>query len=144
LTLGHYGMPHMNGKKADVQTFDAGLGKGITASISRRKVALIVYNGWDRIQSLVHKGFNAEGDESTVLNAYRKRTTKNPAMELMISVMLHSTSDAPFTTQELSPITDIILLDVMPSGSVVGAEITLSSGVKHVVDFKDVDGFKSC
>jgi hypothetical protein len=144
LTLGHYGMPHMNGKNADVKTFDTGLGKGIMASIPGRKVALIVYNGWDQIQTLVHKGFNAEGDESTVLSAYRKRTTKNPAMELMIAVMLHSTSDAPFTKQELSPITEIKLLDVMPSGSVIGAEIMLCSGVKHVVDFKDVDGFKSC
>jgi hypothetical protein len=79
-----------------------------------------------------------------VLFAYRKRTTRNPAMELMISVMLHKTSDAPFTAKELSPIKAIKLFDVMPSGSAVGAEITLADGVKHVVDFNDVDGFKSC
>jgi len=144
LTLGHYGLPHMSGKKADVHTFENGLGKGMSASIFGRKVALIIYNGWDRIQSLVHRGFNAEGDESTVLSAYRKRTAKNPAMELMISVMLHKTNDAPFTPEELSPIRDIKLSDVMLSGSVVGAEITLASGVKHVIDFKDVDGYKSC
>jgi hypothetical protein len=62
----------------------------------------------------------------------------------MISAMLHSTTDTPFTKEELSPIKQIKVLDVMPSGSVVGAEISLSSGVRHVIDFKDIDGYKSC
>ncbi len=144
LTLGHFGLPHMGGKKANVESFENGLGKGMTASIPGRNVAFIAYSGWDEMQSLVHRGFNAEGDESTVLFAHRKRTTRNPAMELMISVMLHKTDDTPFTKAELSPIKDFKLMDVMPSGSVLGAEITLSNGVKHVVDFKDVDGYKSC
>jgi hypothetical protein len=144
LTLGHFGLPHMGGKKADVESFENELGNGMTASIPGRNVALIVYSGWDEMHSLVHRGFNAEGSESTVLFAHRERTTKNPAMELMISVMLHNTGDKPFTKVELSPIKEFKLMDVMPSGSVLGAEITLSNGLKHVVDFKDVDGFKSC
>ena len=71
------------------------------------------------MQSQVHRGFNAEADESTVLFAYRKRTAKNPAMELMITVMLHKTDDSAWTKEELSPVKDIKLVDVMPSGSVV-------------------------
>ena len=144
LTLGHYGLPHMGGAMADVQSFEDGLGRGMTASIPGRKLAMIVYSGWDQIQSLVHEGFNAEADGSTVLNAYRRRISKNPAMELMISVMLHKTGDAPFTKAELSPIREIKLLDVMTSGSVIGGEITLTDGTKHLIDFKDIDGFKSC
>jgi hypothetical protein len=35
-------------------------------------------------------------------------------------------------------------MDVMPSGSVIGAGITLADGSKYVIDFKDVDGYKSC
>jgi hypothetical protein len=35
-------------------------------------------------------------------------------------------------------------MDVTPSGSVLGAEITLADNTKHVIDFKDIDGFKSC
>jgi hypothetical protein len=65
-------------------------------------------------------------------------------MELMISVMLHKTDDTPWTPDELSPLKAIKLLDVLPSGSVVGAELTLADGAKYTVDFKDVDGFKSC
>jgi hypothetical protein len=92
----------------------------------------------------VHRGFNAEADESTVLGAYRKRTSRNPAMEMLISVMLHKTDDSAWTTDELSPLKNIKLMDVMPSGSVIGAELTMADGAKYVVDFKDVDGFKSC
>jgi hypothetical protein len=96
------------------------------------------------LQSRVHRGFNAEADESTVLFAYRKRTTKNPPIELLISVMLHKTDDTAWTKDELSPLKDIRTMDVTPSGSVLGAEITLADGTKQMVDFKDVDGFKSC
>ncbi len=65
-------------------------------------------------------------------------------MELMISVMLHKTDDTDWTKEELSPLKNIKIMDVTPSGSVLGAELTLADGTKHVVDFKDMDGFKSC
>ena len=118
--------------------------KGLTASIPGRQVAFIVYNGWDSVQAQVHQGFNAEADESTVLGAYRKRTARNPAMELMISVMLHKTDDRNWREEELSPIKNIKLMDITPSGSVIGAEITLADGTKSGIDFKDVDGYKAC
>jgi hypothetical protein len=79
-----------------------------------------------------------------VLFAHRKRVPKNPAMELMISVMLHKTDNTEWTEEELSPLRQIDLMDVMPSGSVIGAGITLADGSQYIVDFKDVDGYKSC
>jgi hypothetical protein len=144
LTLGHFGLPHMDGKKAEVQNFEDGTKKVFTASIPGRRVALITYHGWDSAQSQVHCGFNAEAEASTVLFAYRKRTAKNPAMELMITVMLHKTDDTDWTKDELSPIKDIKIMDVTPTGSVLGAKLTLADGAKHTIDFKDIDGFKSC
>jgi len=144
LTLGHFGLPHVGGKKAVVQRFEDGIKKVLTASISGRKTALIAYRGWDKVQSLVHHGFNAEADDSTVLFAHRKRTAQNPAMELMISVMLHKTDDTDWTKEELSPLKNIKTMDVTPSGSVIGAEITLADNTRHMIDFKDIDGFKSC
>ena len=65
-------------------------------------------------------------------------------MELMISAMLHKNDDSDFTREELSPIRNIKLMDVLPLGSVVGTEITMANGDRYVVDFKDVDGYKSC
>jgi hypothetical protein len=96
------------------------------------------------VASLVHADCNAEADESTVIYARRKRTAKNPAMELMISVLLHKTDDSAWTEEDLSPIKALRLMDVMPSGSVVGAELTLANGSRRVIDFKEVDGWKSC
>ena len=144
LTLGHFGLPHIDGKKAEVQRFEQGARKVLTASIPGRRLAMIAYHGWDDLQSRTHSGFNAEACESTVLFAHRKRVPKNPAMELMISVMLHKTDNTEWTEEELSPLRQIDLMDVMPSGSVIGAGITLADGSQYIVDFKDVDGYKSC
>jgi hypothetical protein len=96
------------------------------------------------VQSRVHRGFNAEADESTVLFAYRRRTAKNPPMELMVTVMLHKTDGTGWTTKELSPVQDIRVMEVTPSGSVLGAEVTLADNTIHLIDFKDIDGFKRC
>jgi hypothetical protein len=144
LTMGHYGLPHLAGKKAVIKKSEDSRKKVITAAINGRKLALIAYRGWDRLESLVHQGNNAEAEESSVIHAYRKRTAKNPAIELMITVMLHKLDDGEWSEAELDPIKNLRVFDVMPSGSVSGAEITLSDGKKYLVDFNEVDGFKSC
>jgi hypothetical protein len=144
LTLGHYGLPHINGQKAVVEQFEDDTKKVITAAIPGRQVALIVYNGWDSVSSLVHQDRNAEADESTVLYVHKKRTAKNPAMELMITVMLHKTDDSPWTEAELSPIKDIEILDMTPSYSPLGAVITRSNGKQYMVDFVNIDGNRTC
>ena len=144
LTLGHFGLPHFGGKKAALHTFEDKMKQGITASIPGRSVALIAYNGWDTIQSQVHRGFNAETEESTVLFVHRKRTAKSPTMELMITAMLHKTDDTPWTPEELDPVKVIRIMEVTPSGSVLGAEITLADNTTHQVDFKNIDGLKNC
>jgi hypothetical protein len=143
LTLGHFGLPHMGGEAAVVRAFEAGTERGITGSIPGRQVALIAYSGWDQIESKVHRGNNAEADESTVLYVYRKRTQKNPAMELMITAMLHKTDDSEWTKDESRPVKDVRIIEVTPSGSVLGAEITLADDTVHAVDFKDIDGLKN-
>jgi hypothetical protein len=144
LTLGHYGLPHLDGKKALVRQSEDGTRQVITAAIPGRQLALIVYHGWDQVRSLVHSGRNAEADESTILYAYKKRTTKNPAMELMISVMLHKMDDAEWTAEELSPIKEIKFMDITPSYSPLGATLTLFNNRKYEVDFVNIDGNRTC
>jgi hypothetical protein len=149
LTLGHFGLPHLDGRVAEVATFrvatfDDETRAVITASIPGRSVALISYSGWDGLESMVHRGFNAEGEDSTVLFVTRRRTEKNPPMELLITALLHKTNDTGWTAQELSPLKRIRVMDVMPSGSVLGAEVTLADNTTYTVDFKDIDGFKRC
>jgi hypothetical protein len=143
LTLGHYGLPHIGNEKATVNQYEDKTKKVITASITGRKIAYIVYNGWDKVTSMLHKGRNAESDESTVLYAYKKRTSKNPPMELMITVMLHKMDDNEWAEEELSVIKKINFSEVMKSGSVMGAEIILSNGKNFLVDFNEIDGLKS-
>jgi hypothetical protein len=144
LTLGHFGLPHIDDKKADINQFDSAVKKVITASIPGRKLALITYNGWDNVNSLLHEGRNAEADESTVIYAYKKRLQKNPPMELMITVLLHKMGDNEWTKEELSPIKNIEIMDSTPSYSALGAIITLYNNKKYEIDFKDIDGLRSC
>ncbi len=140
LTLGHFGLPHINGKKAVVNQFEDGSKKVITAAIEGRRVALIAYNGWDKLDTLVHTNRNAEADESTVIFAYKKRMAKNPAMEIMITVLLHKNNDSDWTQEELSPIKNIELMDVTPVWSALGARLTLSDNKTYEVYFDKIDG----
>ncbi len=140
LTLGHFGLPHINGKKAVVNQFEDGSKKVITAAIEGRRVALIAYNGWDKLDTLVHTNRNAEADESTVIFAYKKRMAKNPAMEIMITVLLHKNNDSDWTQEELSPIKNIELMDVTPVWSALGARLTLSDSKTYEVYFDKIDG----
>ena len=82
--------------------------------------------------------------DSTVICAHRKRTAKNPAMELMISVFLHRTDDSDWTTEELSPIKDLRIMDVTPAFSPLGAEITLQDGTVRKIYFEEMDGNRRC
>jgi len=144
LTLGHFGLPHIGGQQAVLRFFETGKTRAITASIPQRQVALIDYSGWDDLCSHVHHGFNAEAYESTVLYVHRKRTAKNPPMELMIAAMLHKTDDSPWRPEDLDPVKEIHIQEITPSGSVLGAEITLADHAVYTVDFKDVDGLRNC
>ncbi len=144
LTLGHFGIPHINGEKPVVNQFEDGIKKVITAAIKGRQLALITYNGWDNLNSLEHTNRNAEADESTVLYAYKKRIAKNPAMELMISVMLHKIDDSEWTQEELSPIKDIEIMDVTPASSSLGAKITLTNNKIYEIYFDKIDGNRRC
>jgi hypothetical protein len=144
LTLGHFGMPHLNGKRAVIDKFEVETRKVITAAIPGRRIAMITYSGWDNVDSLVHSNRNAEADESTVIYAYKKRMAKNPPMELMVTVMLHKMDDSEWTEDELSPIKEIKIMDITPTYSALGATITLNNNEKYEIDFKDIDGKRSC
>ena len=144
LTLGHFGMPHLNGEKVIVNQFEDGNRKVITASITGRSIALIIYRGWDSLESVVHQNRNAEADESTVIYAHKKRLAKNPSMELMITVMLHKMDDSEWNSEELLPIKDIEIMEVTSSYSALGAKLTLNNGEIFEIDYKDIDGKRSC
>ena len=144
LTLGHYGLPHIGGRRAEVRRLEMDGRKIITASIPGRRLALIAYSGWDLVESLVHEGRNAEAGESTVVYARRRRTAKNPAMELMIVALLHRTDDLEWTEEELAPVKRFEIMDIAPSRSALGVRIVMAGGEEFLVDFKDIDGYRSC
>jgi len=144
LTLGHYGLPHLEGSKAVVGKFEKDDRQIITAAIDGRRVAMITYRGWDALNSMIHTNRNAEADESTVVYAYKKRMAKNPPMELMITAMLHKTDNSDWTEEELNPLKKIEIQEITDGLSPLGAVITLQNDEVYQVDFKDIDGKRTC
>ena len=144
LTLGHFGLPHINGKKAEINKFSDERRQVITASVKGRRLVLVSYAGWNNTASLVHKGRNAETEESTVLYIYKKRTGKNPPMELMITIMLHRMDSGKWTEDELDPVKEIKIMDITPEYSALGAQIILRDKRAINVDFKNTEGYRSC
>jgi hypothetical protein len=144
LTLGHFGLPHYGGQPAVVKQSERDGKQVITAAIPGRQVALVSYGGWDETRSLRHNHCNAETEESTVVYAYRKRTAQNPPMELMITAMLHKLDDSEWTDDELFPVKHLEIRAIMPSGSPLGAVVTLKDGTVYEIDFKEIDGDRQC
>jgi hypothetical protein len=144
LTLGHFGLPHLNREKAVISQFEKGDKKVMTASIEGRSVAMIVYRGWDSLNFLTHTNRNAEADESTVIYAYKKRLAKNPPMELMIIAFLHKMDNSDWTEEELSPIRHLEVMEISPTASPLGVEVTIQDGKKYLVDFHNMDGRRTC
>jgi len=143
LTLGHFGMPHMEGRPAEIERREVGGYPVITAKIEGRQLALVTINGWDELDSVTHTKHNAEAEESTVIFAKRQRLQKNPKMELMISIMLHKMDDSPWTEDELLPIEKLDIHRFMvETGSSQGATIQLKNGKTYTVDFADIDGLR--
>jgi len=75
---------------------------------------------------------------------HKKRLQKNPTVEIMITVMLHKTDDSEWTNAELNPIKELSMMDITPSGSPVGARLVLDNGDEYLLDFKDIDGARTC
>lgn len=143
LTLGHFGLPHLQGA-AEVKRFTLEGYDVITASIEGRQLALVALNGWDGTAAKTHRGRNAEADDSTVIYLRRQRASSMPRMELLVSLMLHKRDDRPWTERELLPIRKLDLRRIMPSGSILGAEIEMKDGGRHTVDFHEIDGLRQC
>jgi len=144
LTLGHFGLPHLDQQKATISTISEGGRDASIANIKGRSIAFVAYEGWDSVEHKTHIGKNAEADESTVLYARKKRTRKNPGMEIMITVMLHKTNDDPWSKEALFPIRNYKILDMMPSGSPVGVQLELNTNESFEVDFGAIDGYRTC
>lgn len=144
LTLGHYGLPHLNGRGARVESFRMRECEVMTAAIAGRQVAMVALHGWDGLSVKAHRGRNAEADESSVIYARRDRTAPMPRIELLITLMLHKTDDSAWTEEELFPVRRLAVKPLMASGSVWGAEIEMNDGKRYAVDFAEIDGLRQC
>ena len=139
---GHYGLPHVGGTPKIVERTVEGK-PAIIASIPGRQLAIMDYSGWDRPGTVEYQGVNSEAADSTLLFVSREDKAHYGAPELLISVMLHKTNDAPWTDAELQPIQKIEPLEKAIPENLGGLRVTLKSGLSYRVDFTGIDGSSS-
>lgn len=144
LTLGHFGVPHLEGKTPQVTERQVGANRWLIVHVGTRSVAMTVLAGWDTLGTRVHSGLNAEEERSTVIYASRERLAKNPAMELLISIQLHRTDAQEWSTDDLNVVESIETHTIMPSGSPLGATVTFAGGRQSTIDFGPIDGGRQC
>jgi hypothetical protein len=141
LHLGHYALPHLGGKDAEVTGLEAEGCQSITASIENRQVAMTAVHGWSSLQFAVHgKGLNAEADSSTVIYAARTVDKNYGGMEVLITVMLHRKDNRNWTEAELMPILRFEILPWAPSGQPCGVRLELKDGRSILIDYGSLEG----
>lgn len=132
LRLGHFGLPHLSGRKAVVAEFGAA---GISARIPARAVFAARYRGWDQLVGVSHQGRNAEAEESTVLYAIRRGPGQGGSAEIVVLLLLYRTNDQPWTEAERDPVET---LTESSSGETV--RVVMKDGREYCVDFTAFEG----
>jgi len=139
LQLGHFALPHIDGKAAEVTA----LGEGLMASIADgRTLAMIPVLGWDRIDAAVHEGQNPEADASTVLYTERIREQDYSGMEVFVTILLHRLDGGTWSEDELNPIESLQVLPFAPSGTACGVQLKLKDGRSFMIDHGCVDAHR--
>ncbi len=140
LHLGHYALPHVDGKPARVAERVIDGHPVVTAAISGRQVAMTAVRGWEHLRSTIHHGMNPEATESTVIHAARTVGQDYGGMELMVTVMLHRIDDGQWSDDELQPVRSVELVPWAPSGQPCGARLVLKDGRELTIDFGNIEG----
>jgi hypothetical protein len=141
LHLCHYGLPHVGGQPAIVEHRTVRGYRAITARIPGRQLALVALAGWDEIGATVHRGFNPEAAESTVLWAKWRHAETFPTLSPRITLLLHKTDDTPWTDDELCPVTSFSTARLGPQG-LHGSQVQLADGRVIEVDYTGIEGNK--
>ncbi len=144
LRLAHFGLPHLAGVSAEFEErWLRGGYRAITARIPGRQIALIPITGWLKTGKYVHRGFNAEAEESSVIYAEMPHLQHEfHSLAPLITLLLHKADDSPWTDGELMPIASWRVERAGPLG-VCGVEINLNSGRRLRVCHDGIEGRRS-
>lgn len=141
LYLGHYALPHLDGKAALVSHDSIDGYPATKATIEGRSVFMAAVHGWDGLDVEVHSnGLNPEAEESSVIYAKRATDKDYGGMEILVTVMLHRVDNEDWSAGELMPIESLEVLPWAPSGQPCGVKLQLKSGESYLVDYGNVEG----
>jgi len=141
LRLSHYALPSVDGRPAVLERRTVAGHPAIIAKIPGRQVALVALSGWDHVDAVVHRGFNAEVEESTVLFAEWAHPERLPPMQPRITLLLHKCDDSPWTDEELMPVAAWESPRVSELG-IHGVRVRLKDGRALAISYEHLEGHR--
>jgi len=141
LRLSHFGLPSLGGRTAVIERRRVEGYEAIIAKIPGRQVALVALSGWDRLDAVVHRGFNPEAEESTVLHAEWTHAERLPPLRPKITLLLHKCDDSPWTDDELMPVAAWESPRVSYLG-IHGVRLRLKDGRALDVSYANLEGIR--
>jgi len=140
LQLGHFALPHLNGKAPEISHYEVDGNQAIAAKIEGRQILMIAIYGWDKLSFIRHTNLNPEAKESTVIYAERIREKDYCGMEIMITVMLHRLDNGHWVRDDLIPIRSFKIIPFAPSGNACGVKLKLRNEREYLIDYGNADG----
>jgi hypothetical protein len=135
LSLGHYGLPHLDGAAPEVRRREVNGCPAVTAAIPGRRLALVAVYGWDGVDAVVHDGLHPEAATSTVPCAVCRRQKDYQGMAVLVTVLLHAADDGAWSDADLDVVRSVEVRPWSASGSPCGVGVALADGRRVEIDF---------
>lgn len=144
LTLGSYGFPD-NGTK--VEQRESGGARaiiltGTDATGRKKKMAMTIYSGWQKLDVIYSKGTNPDSEQSIIAYAVCewKRQYDGTESYALISQIITKEDDVDFTEDELFPISNVEFQDEAKRGAYGPITLHMRDETIKIIDYNQIEG----
>lgn len=140
LYLGHFALPHKDGKQPTITQRTVDAKPVLIMSAPNQQTAFTNYLGWDSMDVRHNSNIHPETEKSSHSFACTTDTRQYGPVDMLISVLLHKTDNAPWSDDELNPIKEVTNLVPNTPMHLKGIKVSLKNGDVYEVDFRSIDG----
>ena len=146
ITLGGYGFPDPKNMTA-IETKADTIGKAIIlkgrdSQGNFKRLAMTIYDGWEKLSYIKSKGTNPDCESSIVVYATGALKNQYDSSEpyVFISQVIPGNDEKAFTEEELFPVERIDYEDENKTGAYGRIKIKLKNGEERIVDYTGTEG----
>lgn len=141
LTLGAYGLPVGEPAAITMRTCPLTGARAVIASSSWGQVAMVAYEGFDRLHSHERSGMNPVCDYSHLIyGSSRKERYYEYSPYVLISAVLTKKDQSEWKDAELFPVASIRMTDPQRCGGYGPITLILKNGTEYTIDYEGKEG----